>query len=153
MSGVKTYRTNKTGNGNESAMKHNTTLSLSISRPTSLGKRGSILVKQKNSLTSFKPLRSDYKLTTTREDLSTTEFSQRKFAIHDTAQKHHSPKALVLVNATQHGMLTTESEMPIHFEEVKGMQIGSKVALNTSSVKSANLLSGPNSTRKVNTPY
>ena len=54
-------------------------------------------------------------------------------------------------------MLTTESEMPVHFEEVKAMQIRSRVTLNTSSIKSTNpenpLLSGPNSRRKTGTPY
>ena len=64
--------------------------------------------------------------------MSTTGYSQRKFLIVDSNQKHNSPRALVLVNATQHGLLTTESEMPPHFEEVKDMQIKSKtVSMDT----------------------
>ena len=154
---MKTFRTNQTGSKEQfSPMKQGTSLNLSTSRPTSLGKRGSIQHRQKNSLTSYKPKvtsarEEEFKLTPAREDLSTTEYSQRKFKILDSTQKHHSPKALVLVNANQHGMLTTESEMPPHFEEVKEMQIISRVAaLNTSST---NPLSGPNSTRKTGTPY
>ena len=85
-------------------MKSSSTLNLSISRPTSLGKRGSIIAKQKNSLTSYKNRltsgREEFKLTTAREDLSTTEYSQQKFRILDSGQKRHSPNALVLGNNT-----------------------------------------------------
>ena len=70
-------------------MKNSTTLSFSISRPTSMGKRGSIQHKQKNSLTSYKNKitpREDFKVgTPVPEDLSTTEYSQRKFKILDSA--------------------------------------------------------------------
>ena len=66
----------------------------------------------------------------------------------DSNQKHNSPKALVLVNATQHGLLTTESEMPPHFEEVKEMQIKSRVEISMESN-----LQGPEPTISNYTPF
>ena len=48
-------------------------------------------------------------LTPARDDVRTTGFSKNK--IIESAQRHHSPRALMLINATQHGLLTTESEL------------------------------------------
>lgn len=47
-------------------------------------------------------------------------------------------------------MLTTESEMPPHFEEVKDMQIKSKVTI---SMDTNNIASYPGSAGKNHTPY
>ena len=47
-------------------------------------------------------------------------------------------------------MLTTESEMPPHFEEVKDMQIKSKVTI---SMDTNNIASYPGSAVKNHTPF
>ena len=69
----------------------------------------------------------------------------------DSVQKPNSPKALLLGTATHHhGMLTTESEMPPHFEDVKDMQIKSKVTI---CMDTNNVASYPSSAVNNNTPY
>ena len=68
-------------------------------------------------------------LTPARDDIRTTGFSKHK--IIESAQRPNSPRALMLVNATQHGLLTTESEIQANYEETKIRPSNIQATINT----------------------
>ena len=84
------------------SQKNSTSFNYSASRPTSIGKREPFHLKQKSSITSKKEMlgtaTEELLLTPARDDVRTTGFSKNK--IIESAQRHHSPRALMLINAT-----------------------------------------------------